>query len=223
MRAVADLGETLFLSWKADGLATTARRVWERLWGEEELFVLVRSLTPPETPPQLPTVENGILVREMMPEDVDRIARLLPFELGRQPLRVRRQRLAQSIPDAFVAVRDGRIVGATWYSNDVTPEKPWFRAVEHQLVSPCRLTGGIFAVPGERAVAWVLARQATACLAARGVRTVIGCIATRNRPSLLVSRLLGGKIAAREVVSYRLGRAQVRVLPAQDSGVFGNE
>ncbi|GIW39434.1 MAG: hypothetical protein KatS3mg076_0011 [Candidatus Binatia bacterium] len=221
MSTIVDLAETVLLSWRSDGFRATARRLRERLFGEEEIFVLVRSLVPPVVPPPLPAVVNGVLVREMTAEDVDTVARILPFDLGRQPLRVRRRRLEKAMPDAFVALRGERIVGACWYWNEVTPEKPWFPAVRDHLVPPSRLTGGIFALPGERAAAWALARRATDCLAARGVRTVVGCIGAKNRPSLLVSRLLGGKIVARQTIRYVLGRARIHVVRVDDRRPFG--
>jgi hypothetical protein len=157
----------------------------------------------------------------MASEDIETVARMLPFELGPYPLRVRQQRLEQALPDAFVVLRSEKIVGACWFLDAVTPQQRWFGAIKDHLIPPSRYTDGIFAVPGEKAAAWVLARHASDCLALRGVKSVVACINVKNQPSLVVSRLLGGKIVARATTHYIFGRRRIRVVPVEDKRALG--
>jgi len=214
MKVLRELSGTLLLSYRMDGLGPTARRIWERLFG-------IRYLESPREPVELPATVNGIIVRQMSEADIDAVARSAPFELGRQSLKARCARLRECLPEAFVALREGRIVGASWYADGAKPDKPWFEIVADKLVPPSRLTAGIFSVPGEKAAAWALSRYASAWLAARGIRTVIGFIRAENRPSLVLSRVLGGRIVACQSVRYCLGVPVVRVKPAADTDAFG--
>jgi hypothetical protein len=113
----------------------------------------------------------------------------------------------------MVATRQGRIVGAVWYTKSVAVEQPWHVAVEPHLVQPALLTSNIFIVPGDKAAAWALAKSATDQLAATGVRTIVGLVQSHNTPSILMSRLLGARMVARMSVRYWFGRAKAVVEP----------
>ncbi|GIW44139.1 MAG: hypothetical protein KatS3mg077_1421 [Candidatus Binatia bacterium] len=223
MRVLWDLPRTLLLSYRLDGLGPTVRRAWRRLFGKEEHFILIRYLDPPVHPVELPATVNGIVVRQMSEADIESVARLAPFDLNRSPIEVRCARLRECLPEAFVALRDGRIVGASWYADRAKADQPWFGVLADKLIEPSRLTAGIFSVPGERAAAWVLSRQATAWLSAHGIRTVVGFIRVENQPSLVLSRMLGGRIVARQSVRYCLGVGRVHVEPAHDTDPLGRK
>jgi hypothetical protein len=105
----------------------------------------------------------------------------------------------------MVATREGRIVGAVWYADAVNEEQAWYTAVRSRLILPARLTVNMFVVPGEKAAAWAMAKYANDRLAAAGVRSIVGVIQTTNKPSILVSRMLGGRIAAHQSVRYWFG------------------
>ena len=211
---------SFLLSLQMDGLRVTVRRVWTRLFGTEEWYVFVRRLAPQSRPVMLPVETKGIIVRRMTNNDVPTVALLMPFELDQRPLRERRRRLRHRLADAIVATREGRIVGAAWYVDSVHEDQPWYRSVERHLVSPARLTANIFAVPGEKGAAWAVAKQANDQLASAGVRSVVGLIRSTNRPSMLVSRLLGGKIVARQRVHYRFGSRTIVVEAVTDDQAF---
>jgi hypothetical protein len=113
----------------------------------------------------------------------------------------------------MVATRQGRIVGAVWYTKSVAVEQPWYVAVEPHLVQPALLTSNIFVVPGDKAAAWVLAKSATDQLAATGIQTIVGLVESHNTPSVLMSRLLGARMVARMSVRYWFGCAKAVVEP----------
>jgi hypothetical protein len=220
MRALGYLN-TLAFSYRTDGLHATVRRAWRRLFGKADSFVLIRYLQLPQRPLDLPAIVNGVLVRQMTEADVADVAALVPFHVSPHAIEVRRMRLRECLPEGFVALREGRIVGACWYADSATPDKPWYQVVRHKLIPPVRVTGGIFSLPGEKAAAWALSQQASAWLAVRGIHTIIGFVSVENRPSLVLSRMLGGRIAARQSVRYWLGIPIVHVEPVSDTDVFG--
>jgi L-amino acid N-acyltransferase YncA len=212
---------TFLLSLRMDGLSTTIRRTWARLFGQEEWYIFVRHIRPPAQPVAFPTETSGVTVRHMQADDLDAVARLLPFEMDRRPLPERRARLRGRLADGVVATRDGRVVGAAWFVDAVTPQQPWYQVVEPHLILPARLTLHIFVVPGEKGTAFLLARNANDRLATLGVKSIVGLIATDNKPSMLLSRLLGGKIVARKTDRYWFGRRTTVTVPVRESEVFG--
>lgn len=211
---------SLLLSLRMDGLKATARRAWVLLFGQEEWYVFVRHLEPPSTPLEFPVETKGITVRAMTPRDLEAVARLIPFDLDRGSLRERRERMQSRLSEAMVATRGDHIVGAVCFIDAVTAEQPWYRAVEPYLIPPTRFTAQLFVVPGEKGTAWVLAKHANDRLAALGVRTVVGLIKTDNKPSILVSRLLGGKMVARKSDRFWFGRRTTMVESVRDEYPF---
>jgi L-amino acid N-acyltransferase YncA len=211
---------SFLLSLRMDGLLATIQRGWNRLFGKEEWYVFVRHLQPPPRPVEFPIESKGVTVREMLENDLDQLARLLPFEMDRRPLPERRARMQERLAGGVVATRRGRIVGAAWFADAVTPEQPWYQVVEHHIIPPARLTTQIFVVPSEKGTAWTLAKQANDRLAEQGVRTIVGLIATDNKPSMLVSRMLGGKMAARKTDRYWFGRRTTATEPVSEAEVF---
>ncbi len=203
-----------------DGLRTTIRRGWARLFGKQDWYVFVRHLTPPSPPVEFPIETNGIRVRQMMESDLDQVARLLPFEMDRRPRRERRARMQSRLADGVVATRQDRIVGAAWFMAAVTADQPWYQVVEPHLIPPARLTTQIFVVPGEKGTAWILAKHANDHLATLGIRTVVGLIAVDNKPSMLVSRLLGGKMVGRKADRYWFGRRETKAEPVSEGEAF---
>jgi len=194
-----------------DGPGATVRRAWTRLFGEEQAYVFVRYLKPPPTPITFPANANGVVVREMDQNDLtdQRIRRYQPATPHR-------------VSDGVVAIRDGRIVGAAWYTDAVTVAQPWFQAVEPHLIPPARFTANIFVAPGDKGAAWALAKTASECLATAGVRTIVGVIGIQNTPSILMSRMLGSKMVARLSLRHRFGRTTTTVLPVdtdRDTGI----
>src|SRR5207247_2492062 len=115
-------------------------------------------LQAPPTRVELPLEINGVVVRHMTESDLTNILlrRSQPRDLRRPA-------------EAVVATRAGLIVGAAWYTSSVTPEQPWYHAVEPHLILPARATASFFVVPGDKAAAWAIARSATDQLASSGV------------------------------------------------------
>jgi hypothetical protein len=187
---------SLILSLRLDGLGATVKRIRAHLFAQELRYVFVRHLQPPATPVELPTETNGIVVRCMTESDL-------------ADIHIRRYQ-PRNLPhpyEAMVAARTGKVVGAAWYTNAVTADQPWYRAVEPHLIRPARLHENMFAVPGDKAAAWALAKTATDRLATTGIRTVVGVIGAHNKPSILMSRLLGARLAARVSVRRRFGHS----------------
>lgn len=170
------------------------------MFGDEQAYVFVRYLKPPLTPITFPADANGVMVREMEPGDLtDR--RIIRYEPP----------TPHHLSDGVVAIRDGRIVGAAWYTDAVTAAQSWFKAVEPHLVPPARFTANLFVVPGDKGAAWALAKTASECLATAGVRTIVGVIGVQNTPSILMSRMLGSKMVARLALRHRFGRTTTTV------------
>lgn len=190
------LGRSFWLALQTDGLGPTLARARLHLYGETEYHVFVRYLTPPSITPVLPAETNGVLIRPLEARD-----------LGDPHVR-RRQPREAGFPgtDAFVAVRQGRIVGAAWYTSTVFPTEPWYPAVAPHLLPPARFTANLFARPGERGVSWALLTTANGVLGAAGVRTIVSIVGRNNKPSVLLARLLGGRIVGRLRVQHRFGR-----------------
>lgn len=193
---------SLLLSLRADGLGPTLRRVRARLFGIDERYVFVRSLEPPGKALQLPVERKGIVVRVMEASDLAdlRVKRHEPPE-------------ARGSCEAIVATREGRIVGAAWYADAVDAEQPWFEAVRQHVVAPARFTANIFVVAGEKGTAYALAKTGSDWLATKGVRTIVGMVGATNKPSILMTRLLGGKMVARVSIRSRFGLRRIRVEP----------
>lgn len=191
---------SFFLSLRLDGLGPTLRRLRARLFGLDRRYVFVRSLEVPPHPVHLPVEEKGIVVRLMEAGDRTdlRLQRHEPPE-ARRPC------------DAIVATSQGRIVGAAWYADVVTREQPWFEAVWPHVVEPARFTASIFIVPGEKAAAYTIAKTGSDWLATKGVRTIVGMVGASNKPSILMTRLLGGKMVARVTIRSSWGRRTTQV------------
>ena len=204
-----------------DGVRATIRRGWTRLFGRKDWYVFLRHHNPPSTPLELPVEMQGVTVRHMTANDIDEVAQLMPFDLDRRPQAERRERMLARLREAFVATRQHRIIGAAWYTDHVTPEQPWYRAVETHLLPPARLTANIFVVPGEKGAAWILSKNASEQLASSGVRTIVGLIDADNKPSMLMSRMLGGKMVGRQSVRYWFGHQTIVVEPILDERAFG--
>ena len=202
---------SLLLSLRVDGPGATVRRIWTRLFGQEHRYVFVRYLRPPATPVEFPLEANGIVVRYM--NDSDRtnlqVQRYQPRDL-------------RHLAEAVVATRAGQIVGAAWYTDSVTAEQPWYRAVEPHLIPPAQLTENIFVVAGDKAAAWAIAKGASDRLATAGVRTIVGLVGSHNKPSILMSRLLGAKMVAEISVRHRFGHSTTvveTVIADQDAAI----
>jgi hypothetical protein len=165
-----------------------------------------------------PAEIKGALVRAMRPEDLDEVARLIPFSLSRMPLAERRAGVARCWKDSAVALRGERIVGAVWYMDNVGPEQPFYSVIEPHIRRPARLTAGVFVVPGEKIGAWGLVHAASGRLAALGVRTTVSTVRADNKPSILMARIHGGALVARVSIHYRFGRRSTHVEPTTDRG-----
>lgn len=207
MIRLREVPSALLLSYQTAGLRGTLRHASRRLFGREDVFVLLRYLSPVTRAVELPVEVNGFLVRRMSEVDLDRVAQLIPSDLTLRSFAVRRRMLRQCLEESFVVIREGNIVGASWYTAAVNRRQPWYRLLEGDLISPLRLNVGIFVIPGAKGAAWTLARTASDVLAARGVRTVVGVVRARNQSSLVLSRLLGSRVVARQATRYFFGRA----------------
>lgn len=173
-----------------------------RLFGTDERYVFVRSLDPPKKALQLPVEHKGVVVRVMQESDSSdlEVKRHEPPE-------------ARGPCEAIVATRDGRIVGAAWYADAVNADRPWFEAVRPHVVAPARFTANIFILAGEKGTAYALAKTGSDWLAAKGVRTIVGMVGATNKPSILMTRLLGGKMVARVSIRSRFGMRTTQVEP----------
>jgi hypothetical protein len=187
---------SLILSLRLDGPGASVKRIRAYLFAQEQRLVFVRHLQPPSTPVELPAETNGIVVRYMKESDLANIhiRRYQPRNL-RPPY------------EALVAARAGQIVGAAWYTDTVTADQPWYRAVEPHLIPPARLHENFFVLPGDKSAAWAIAKTATDRLATTGIRTIVGLIGSHNKPSILMSRLLGARMVARMSVRRRFGHS----------------
>ena len=190
------------LSLQADGLGPTISRLWTRLFGSEDRYVFVQYLKPPATPVEFPIETNGVVVRQLTESDrADiRIRRHEPHDVDR-------------LAAAVVATRQGQIVGAAWYTDSVTAEQPWYRAVQPHLILPALFDANIFVVPGDKAAAWAISKHATDRVASTGVRTTVALVGTHNKRSILLLRLLGAKIVARIWVRHWCGYTTTVVAP----------
>lgn len=193
------------LSLRVEGLRPTIRYAWARVSSTEDRYLFVQHLKPPPTPVTLPVEVNGIVVRQMTARD-------------RDDLRVRRHepREADRLLLGVVGERDGRIVGAAWYTDYVNPAQLWYRAVEPHLIQPVWYDTNIFAVPGEKGVAWTIFKTATDVLATKGIRSTVALVTTTNKPSIFLLRLLGAKIVARMTVRRWLGYRTAVVEPVAE-------
>jgi hypothetical protein len=192
----------LLLSLRVDGLAPTVKRAWTHLFGTEERYVFVQYLTPPAAPVEFPIETNGLVVRQMMESDLrdPRVKRHEPHEVDR-------------LREAVVATRQGQIVGAAWYTDSVTAEQPWYRAVEPHLIRPAWFDANIFVVAGDKGAAWAISKHATDRVATQGVRCTVALVGARNKRSILLLRLLGAKMVAQMSVRHWFGRTTVAVEP----------
>ena len=194
------------LSLQVDGLVATAKRVRTHMLGREERYVFVQHLEPPSKPVQLPVETQGVVIRQMTKEDRTdtRVRWYEPVDVHRLALGV-------------VATREGRIAGAQWFTDSVTPDQPWYQAVEPHLIPPARFDANTFAVPGDRSVAWALVKTATDALATAGVRSTVALVGTENKRSIFLLRLSGAKIVARMQVRHLFGHRTTSVeLVAED-------
>lgn len=210
----------LAFSVRRDGVVETLRRAGRRLFGREEWLVVVRRIEPPAAPVRLPVEVDGLTIRGIQESDIDALAEAMPFDLDRRGLAERRMRLRERLPVGLVAVRGGRIAGAAWYLDRVEPDQPWYEAVRPSLELPARFTAAIFVVPGEKAAAWSLSRVATDWLGEGGVRSLVALVRVENRPSLLLARMLGGRVVARQTVRRNFGRTTIDVVPVPDDRAF---
>lgn len=200
---------------RLEGVGATLRRLWTRVFGEDEWCIFVREVNP--TGSGEPCVEiNGVVVRDMTEADLPMVARHMPVELGFRSCAERIEALRRCLPDGVVGLRDEQLVGAAWFADAVGAEQEWWRAVSPHLDGPARLARGIFVIPGEKQATWAIVKQANGRLADRGVRSVVSVIRAANRPSILVNRMLGGHLRARKVDRYRWGACETRVEPEQD-------
>lgn len=205
---------------RRDGAAETLRRIGRRLFGREEWLVVVRRIAPPAVPTHLPVEIDGLTVRRVDESDLGALAEAMPFELLRRGPADRRACLRERLPCGLVALRDGRLAGAAWYLDRVEASQPWYEAVRAEVEPPARFTAAVFVVPGEKAAAWTLSRVAADWLGQDGVRTLVALVRADNRPSLLLARMLGGRVVARQSVRRRLGRTAIEVVPVRDDRVF---
>jgi hypothetical protein len=194
--------QSFYLSLRMEGIGPTVCRYWARLFGRAQWYVFVRFLQPPSTRIELPVEDKGIVVRTMQEGDL-------------ADLRVRwhEPRKFRGRCDTIVATRQGRIVGAVWYADAVTTEQPWYGTVQPHLIPPARFTANIFIIPGDKGAAWTIAKTGSEWLATKGVRTIVGMIGAGNKPSILMTRLLGGKMVGRVSVCYCFGWPTTRVEP----------
>lgn len=201
---------------RREGLGATLWRLWTRFFGTDEWCVFVREVRAVAS--GSPSVEiNGVVVRDMTEADLPVVARHMPVELGFRSTAERVDALRRCLPDGVVGLRDDQLIGAAWFADAVGPEQEWWRAVAPHLEGDARLARGIFVVAGEKQATWALVKQANGRLADRGVRWVVSVIRASNRPSILVNRMLGGRMVARKVDHYRWGTCETRIEPAEDS------
>ena len=99
--------------------------------------------------------------------------------------------------------------------------QPWHDAVAPHLTAPARFTANIYVRPGEKGAGWALAKTASDVLAAAGVRTIVGMVGATNTPSILLTRMLGGRIVARLRMRHRWGQRTISVEPMAAAAAAG--
>jgi hypothetical protein len=211
--AAYPLVRSFLLSLRMDGLRSTIRRGWARLFGSEEWYVFVRHLAAPAAAVPFAAETAQVTLRPMVEGDLEEVARLLPFDLDRRPAPQRIERIRNGLSEAVVATRAGRIVGAVWFADTVNHQQPWYEAIRSHLTLPTRLTVNVFVVPGQKAAAWAMMKHGNERLAAAGVRSVVGLIQASNKAAILMSRMLGSKMVARQSVRYWFGHRTTAVEP----------
>lgn len=209
---------SFLLGLRTEGPRVTAARICTRLFGNEEYLVFVRQLEPVAAPVTLPVEIKGAVVRAMREEDLDEVARLMPFSLSRMPVAERRASLARCWQESAVAQRGERIVGAVWYMDNVGPNQPFYAVAEPHIRRPARLTAGIFVVPDEKVGTWALVHAASQRLAALGIRTTVSTVRSDNKASMIMARMHNATLVARVAIHYRFGRRSTRVEPASGRG-----
>ena len=197
--------DRLLLSVRVDGLRPTLGRAWIRLFGTEDRCVFVQYFKPPSAPVELPVEANGLVVRRMTESD-------------RRDARVRRYEPddVNHLAEGFVATRHSQIVGAAWYTDSVTTDQPWYRAVEPHLVFPAWLDANIFVVPGDKGAAWAISKTAADRLGAAGICSTVALVGAHNRRSILLLRFVGAKMVARLSVRHWFGHTTTVVQSVTD-------
>src|SRR5262249_11174789 len=156
--------------------------------------VFIRYL-PNEPSARLPlAIGKDLSLRPMSEADVETVSRLIPFELDRAAWPTRSEKLRRRLDGAVVAMRGARIVGATWYADEVHAGQPWFALVQPHLRTPAWFTVNTFVAAGERGVALPLVKNAGEQLSRHGVRSLVSMIQATNEPSLLIARLVGARL-----------------------------
>jgi hypothetical protein len=183
-----------------EGWGPTLRRAATRLLGVDERYVFARHPAPPAAPLAMPVEQRGVVVRRATPADA-----------GDATMRQHCPRDPHPLVEVFVATRDGRIVGAAWYTDGVVAAQPWYAAVLPHVESPAVFTANVFVAPGDRGASWALVKTADEALAQRGIRTIVGVISSHNKPSILMARLRGARLCARVRIRYCLGWPRVSV------------
>lgn len=216
VRSPLVLAESLIFSAWGAGWKPTLKLAWHRCFGKEEWFGFVRYLEPEPASPLLPRDVNGFTIRPMQRESLDAAAALAPASIWRLPLHRRREQVVEWLGTTLVAERGGRLVGIISYRDCSNTAEPWREILRFWLREPVWMTKFFYVVPGERGAAWALASCGNDWCASQGVRCVVAFIRTDNRPSLLVTRLLGGKLVCRMVRRYRFGREEVEYYPVSE-------
>ncbi len=205
---------SFLLALREEGPRLTAERIWTRLFGTEEYVVFIRPLEAAAEPFTLPVEIKGATVRPMREEDIDTVARLMPFSLSRMPLAERRASLARGWRESAVAQCGERLVGAVWYLDSVGPNQPFYAVAKPYIREPARLTAGMFVIPGEKVGSWAMVNAASQRLAALGVRCTVSAVRAGNKASMIMSRMHNGTLVARVSIRYRFGRRTTHAEPA---------
>lgn len=197
------LARALLLSLRGQGLRPTLRRIRHRLFGAESRYIFVRYLEAPDAAFALPASDKGITVRALCDRDASAflVRRYTPREARVYPTQ------------ALVAANGDELVGAIWYTEAVAPEQPWFAVVEPHLRTPAVFTANLYIRSDAKGAAWALVKLGSDFLASKGIRTIVGDVSTTNRPSILMTRLLGGRIVARVDIRYWWGCRATTVAP----------
>lgn len=191
---------------RTEGLGAVVQRTWHRLFGSDSRYVFVRAVSPISQPVAPVLQHHGILVRPMEERD-----------LGDPVLRRYEPKEMDRLCEALVATQNGRIVGAAWYADAVTPEQPWYQIVEPFLEWPAWFGASIFVAPDAKGAGWALTQYANMRVAAAGVRSLVALVSPDNRPSILRMRLQGGRVVGRLTTRRWFGRVTTFVEPVTDS------
>ena len=208
-RNILSAPAALVHSLRQSGVRQTAEFARQALCSRREYCVGVAYFKKPLLT-HLPNPKDvgGIILRSLREDDIEEVARQLPWELDPRHMRYRCETLREWMPWCCVATIERRIVGASCWVNDLSGEEPWFAIAAPHLRPPALRSAFVFVLSQKenRQIALMLCDYMRVLFYLRGSRSVVNLIPPDNYPSLLLQDRLKGKIVGRIVTRFFMGQ-----------------